>query len=179
LPNKPKIPANEILADIRDGMTSKQMREKYRLSQKGLWSAFSKLVSAKLVRNEELEIHFLASDGSVVRDGVRQWPRASTHGSLLVHDMDDLAQIYRVQDLSITGLQVIGVETYVGERKNFLISLADPEGDASTFTFEAECKWAGTEKDGSAPAAGFKISSISEEDFNELQKLLRSLGCSL
>ncbi len=179
MPNKPKIPANEILADIRDGMTSKQLREKYHLSQKGLWSAFSKLVSAKLVRNEELEIHFIASDGSVVRDGVRQWPRVTTHGSLLVHDMDDLAQIYRIQDLSITGAQVIGIETYIGERKNFLISLADPDGDASTFTFEAECKWVGTEKEGNAPAAGFKITSISEENFNELHKLLRSLGCSL
>ncbi len=179
MPDKVKIPASEILADIRDGMTSKQLREKYGLSQKGLWSAFSKLVSARLVRNEDLDIHFIGQDGSVVRDGVRQWPRVTTHGSLLVHDLDDLARVYRVQDLSITGAQLIGIDTYVGERKNFLISLADPEGDASTFKFEAECKWVGREKEGTSTAAGFKITSISEEDFYELQKLLRSLGCSL
>jgi hypothetical protein len=178
-PSKYKIPAKEIVADIREGLTSRQLCLKYRLSQKGLWSAFSKLVSAKLVTNEELQGHFVSSDGSVVRDGVRQWPRASTHGSLLVHDLDDLAEIYRIQDVSVTGLQVIGIKTYVGERKNFLISLAEVEGDPTTFTFEAECKWTGAKGDGSGPAAGFRITSIGEEDFDKLQKLLRSLGCGL
>ena len=177
--SKPKIPAKEIIVDIRQGLTSRQLCDKYRLSKKGLWSAFSKLVGAKLLSNEELQSHFVSSDGSVVRDGVRQWPRALTHGSLLVHDLDDLADVYRIRDVSVTGLRVVGIKTYIGERKNFLISLAEPEGEPSTFTFEAECKWTGTEEEGNAPVGGFKITSIAEEDFEELQKLLRSLGCGL
>jgi hypothetical protein len=121
----------------------------------------------------------VSSDGSIVRDGVRQWPRASTHGSLLVHDLDDLAEVYRIEDVSVTGLRVVGIKTYVGERKNFLISLAEADGDPSTFTFEAECKWSVTGNEGKVPVGGVKITSIAEEDFEELQKLLRSLGCEL
>ena len=67
----------------------------------------------------------------------------------------------------MTGLRVIGIKTYVGERKSFLISLAEPDGDPSTFTFEAECKWTGTENEENAPVGGFKITSIGEEDFEE------------
>jgi hypothetical protein len=178
-PSKVKIPASEILADIRGGLTSRQLCDKYRLSKKGLWSAFSKLASAKLISPEELQSHFVSSEGSVVRDGVRQWPRASTHDSFLVHDLDDLAEVYTIRDISVTGLRVVGIRTYVGERKNFLISSTDPEGEPSTFTFEAECKWTGTEEERNVPVGGFKITSIGEEDFEALQKLLRSLGCGL
>jgi hypothetical protein len=176
---KVKIPAKEILADIREGLTSRQLCDKYRLSKKGLWSAFSKLASAKLISPEELQSHFVSSGGSVVRDGVRQWPRASTNDSFLVNDLDDLSEVYTIRDVSVTGLRVVGIQTYVGERKNFLISSADPGGEPSTFTFEAECKWTGTDEAGNAPVGGFKITSIGEEDFEELQKLLRSLGCGL
>jgi hypothetical protein len=177
--SKSKISATEIMADIRRGLTSRELCDKYSLSKKGLWSAFSKLVSAKLLSPEELQSHFVSSDGSVVRNGVRQWPRASTHGSLLVHDLDDLTEVYRIRDVSVTGLRVVGIKTYVGEKKNFMISLAEPGADPSTFTFEAECKWTGTDDEGNAPVGGFKITSIGEEDFEELQKLLRSLGCGL
>jgi hypothetical protein len=178
-PSKLKIPAKEIMDDIRQGLTSRQLCDKYRLSKKGLWSVFSKLVNARLLGEEELHSHFVSSEASVVRDGVRQWPRASTQGSLLVHDLDDLAEVYRIQDVSLTGLRVVGIKTYVGERKNFLISLAEAGEDPSTFTFEAQCKWTGIEEDGKAPVGGFQITSIGEEDFEELQKLLRSLGCGL
>ncbi len=108
-PSKLKIPAKEIMADIRRGLTSRQLCDKYRLSKKGLWKVFSKLVSAKLLEAEELHSRFVSSEGSVVRDGVRQWPRACTHGSLLIHDLDDLAEIYRIQDVSVAGLRVIGI----------------------------------------------------------------------
>ena len=176
---KRKIAANEILADIRAGLTNLELRDKYRLSKKGLWTIFSKLITANLLQIEELKDRFLSPEGTVIRDGMRRYARGYPPGTLLVRDLDDLRNDYRVQDISVAGIKVIGFQTVVGETKTFLCNLDDLEEDASSFTFQAECKWTGIEEKESSPVAGFEITSISERDFEQLQKLLRSLACSI
>lgn len=52
---KMEVPAREVVADIRTGMTRADLAAKYRLSSKGLASLLSKLVRARVVRKSEIE----------------------------------------------------------------------------------------------------------------------------
>ena len=56
MPIEPKktINAKEAVADIRSGMTSSELMEKYRVSAKGLDALFGKLVAAGLLHENEL-----------------------------------------------------------------------------------------------------------------------------
>jgi hypothetical protein len=176
---KRKIAAKEIVADIRAGLTNRELGDKYRLSKKGLWTIFIKLIKANLLHIQEFKGRFLSREGTVVRDGMRRYPRVYPPGTLLVDDLDDLRNEYRVLDISLAGIKVIGFETVVGDKKTFLCKIDDLEEDASSFTFQAECKWTGIQEEPSSPVAGFEITSISERDFEQLQKLLRSLACPM
>jgi len=180
VPSKRKIAANEILADIREGVTNRQLRDKYGFSQKGLWRAFGSLINANLLQIGELKGRLLPSDDIVNHGRTRRWPRGYPPGTLLVRDLDDSADRYGVvQDISAKGMSVAGLETLVGENKTFLIELDDLEEDASSFTFQAECKWTGLLEKENLPVAGFEITTISQRDVEQLQKLLRSLACDI
>jgi len=51
---KMEVPAREVVADIKAGMTGTDLATKYRLSSKGLESLLRKLVSAQVVRKSEI-----------------------------------------------------------------------------------------------------------------------------
>ena len=51
---KPIIQARQFAEDIRSGMSDFELMEKYRLSAKGIQSAFSKLLDNGIVTVEEL-----------------------------------------------------------------------------------------------------------------------------
>jgi len=52
---KMEVPAREVVADIRAGMTGADLATKYRLSSKGLESLLRKLIRAQVVRKSEIE----------------------------------------------------------------------------------------------------------------------------
>lgn len=52
---KMEVPAREVVADIKAGMTGADLAKKYRLSSRGLESLFRKLVRARVVRKSEID----------------------------------------------------------------------------------------------------------------------------
>jgi hypothetical protein len=52
---KHEVNAKDVVSDIRSGMSLVGLSEKYRLSRKGLESLFTKLVTAKLLEQRELD----------------------------------------------------------------------------------------------------------------------------
>ncbi len=51
---KPVVNAKEIIKDIRSGMDDAGLMTKYKLTAKGLQSAFTKLISNRLMTVEEI-----------------------------------------------------------------------------------------------------------------------------
>ncbi|MGB6067500.1 MAG: hypothetical protein WBG50_22065 [Desulfomonilaceae bacterium] len=52
---KRKITAKELLSDIRSGVSDQELMRKYSLSSQGLQSVFSKMVSARMITQAELD----------------------------------------------------------------------------------------------------------------------------
>lgn len=67
---KREIIVREILDDIRSGMTYSDLMSKYRLTLKGLDSAFQKLLSAGLISEEELNSCNLGYEETVNLSGL-------------------------------------------------------------------------------------------------------------
>ncbi len=55
MPQKRKLSAKEVLADIRAGMYDEQLMQKYKLSTASLQSLFGKLLKAGLITRSELD----------------------------------------------------------------------------------------------------------------------------
>ena len=70
-----EVKAKEIVQDIRSGMTTAELMKKYRLSKKGLRSAFRKLRNAGVINRQDILRAYLGQHTTrVVRD-LRRFPR--------------------------------------------------------------------------------------------------------
>ncbi len=170
MPSKRTIPAKEFLSDLRRGLSDKQLKEKYAISEAGLQRIFHKLLQAKAISPHELE-------GRIGVDlAVGSHYRQATRGYLLftipVYDTEALEKEGWILDITEKGLQLNGIEAEVGQTKSLLIR-ADEFHDIYPFAFDAVCRWinAGDDQEG----IGFEITDISETGLNELRKLLKLL----
>jgi len=173
---KRKIKAKEIIADIKSGMMDQELMEKYSVSQNALKSIFQKLIDSGSLQPSELEQRIPPERLETYGEKPRNLHRNYVFVKLPIYELENLLHEGEVVDITEGGLQVIGIESKVGEKKGFLIQ-ADYFADVFPFSFEAECKWATREKDGRC-RAGFKILSISEKGLEELRKLIRMLSLS-
>jgi len=167
---KRKIKARDVIDDIRTGMNASDLMAKYQLTFRGLRIAFQKLVEANAVTSDEL--NNLKSLHELSVSGLRQFRRKRLNPPLKIFDGGDPFKSGAVKDISEKGVCIQGIETKVGDLKNFIIRLGD-FGHSSTMVFEAMCRW--VEKDptsGKARVAGFEITSISSLDSGELNKLI-------
>jgi rubredoxin len=63
--NKKTLKANEVLGDIRGGISDAALMEKYKLSEKGLESLFEKLVTAGVLKQAELDDRRSPTQGAI------------------------------------------------------------------------------------------------------------------
>jgi hypothetical protein len=173
---KRRIKGNEIVADIKGGMTDQHLMEKYKLSQQALKNIFRKLVDAGAILESELQERIPPERIPNYAKNNRGYQRNYVFVRLPVYDMENLLNEGQVVDISERGLQINGIPAKEGEQKGFLIQ-ADYFADVFPFSFEAECEWASRGEDGQWNA-GFRISKISEGGLEELQKLIRMLSLS-
>jgi len=174
MPEKRKIKAKEILADIKAGMTDNELVVKYHVSQSALKSIFQKLIDAGSLTQSQLEERIPPDRIKTYGEKPRNLHRNYVFVKLPIYELENLLHEGQVVDITEGGIQIIGIEAKVGEKKGFLIQ-ADYFADVFPFSFEAECKWATRERDGRW-RAGFKILSMSEKGLEELRKLIRMLS---
>ncbi len=172
---KRRIPARAIIEDIRTGMGSAKLMEKYQISPVGLQTLLRKLINARALREADLGTRILDAPTATESGRGRAVPRNYMFFTIPIFDVDDLYVEGIVNDISEKGLQVEGVETFVGDARTFLIR-ADEFADVFPFAFEAICRWIGNDGDSGAPLAGFEITNISEGGVSEIQKLVQLLG---
>jgi hypothetical protein len=169
---KRTIKAKDIVNDVRAGLTNLQLMEKYELSPKGLKSIFTKLVEAKAVRSDELDMRVPSFTDTVGLDQVRVYPRSYVVLHLPILDLDSNQQ-GRVLDLSIHGFQVAGIKCEVGLTMRFRLQPGDVS-DINGFDVEAECRWTkGDSPENLVP--GFKIKDIDTETEKKLSTLIKEL----
>jgi hypothetical protein len=169
---KRKISKNEIVKDIRAGMTNAELEEKYRVSSEKLISVFKKLLDLEALQPAELESRPGWPPQSSKPQFIRSLPRQYVVFPLPVYDTDDLGEEGFVRDINEAGMQVTGIKAKVGEAKSLLIQ-ADQFADVYPFVFDAACRWYETSED--QDTAGFEITNITERSRNELQKLIHYL----
>lgn len=170
---KRQIPADQMVADIRAGMTNVQLMKKHRLSSSMLEKVFKKLQDAKMITARDLNGRLPLQKEQILDDFVRQEPRCYTIIKLPITDMDNLDADCYVRELTEKGLRVGNLSVSVGEKKNFLIQ-ASEYADVQPFSFEAECRWVKTKTNAERQMAGFEITRISDDDLHQLKEFIQS-----
>lgn len=167
-----RIGVDNIVKDVRDGLTDHELMKKYGLSAKGLKGALQKLVEADIIELTEVYRRPIFYDDSLESDSRREQPRHYLALLLPVYDADEEENTGWVTDVSETGIGVIGLHADLGERKT-LVVIPEKFSKAQQIVFEAECHWAEQEVSEADPTAGFQITSISEENLEELRRFIR------
>lgn len=168
--SKRRIRAKELIDDIRVGMNVAGLMDKYRLTTKGLRTAFQKLVEVNAMSSEELSN--LKSLYEVAAEGLRQFQRKPMKFPVKIFDGGDPFKSGLVKDISEKGLCIKEIEARIGEVKSFIIRLGS-FGETSTIVFQARCRWVKKNSvSGKTQLAGFEIIDISSLDFGQLSKLI-------
>ncbi|MEJ2717476.1 MAG: PilZ domain-containing protein [Deltaproteobacteria bacterium] len=175
MPSKRKIKAREFVYDLRLGMSNEELAEKYRLSSTGLRKMLRKLVDGRFVGEEEVVSRIERIEEPVTRArGLHERERIS--GSRFpIYDLYDMGAEYYVENISETGLQVLGINVNIGERRTFVVQ-GYAFDDIASFSFDAECRWVKSESRDGLSRAGFEITDISEDGLRGLRALLSKLS---
>jgi hypothetical protein len=159
---KRSIKARDIVNDIRGGMDVSDVMSKYRLTIKGLRTAFQQLLQASAMSKGELNDLKSLRDASV--KGLRQLPRYPMKSPIKIFDGGDPFKGGVVKDISEKGVCIEGIEAQIGVVKNFIIRLGHLGADG-TIVFEARCRWVKKGMaSGKTELAGFEITDISSLD---------------
>ncbi|MGO9568495.1 MAG: hypothetical protein ACLP5H_13225 [Desulfomonilaceae bacterium] len=169
-----QIDSNDIVKDIRSGMTDSELMKKYDLSSGGLRVVLQTLTDAQVIPVEELYATSSSAQDTVFAGNMRKLPR---HHLLVAVDIyvwkhPEIKGI--LSDITEKGIAITGIAARVGEAKTFVI----PPGDfieAEPVLLEARCQWAEKDKDSGEWIAGFGITRISAKCLDDLRRLIESL----
>ncbi len=172
--DKRKIKGQDVIRDIRSGMTDSQLMDKYELSLKGLLKVFDNLVDSGALRTEELYGRHPLRDDSVVidLDALSFAPDNSLGCLIPICDETNPECRGAVCEIGENGLQVTGINATAGETRSFLIDARDffaVEG----FRFQAKCLWCKESSMDQSSLVGLEITGILPEDLKKLRLLLR------
>ncbi len=172
LPSKHRIKAREIVDEMRLGLTDSELKERYRLSSRGLRRLLNKLVHAGAIGHAELyEISEAYKEAVDVTAG-RGHPRIDVTFPLRIFE-DGSSNKGLVRDISETGMRVAGIESRVEEIKAFRLPLDDLMA-ADPIFLEARCRWIETKgHDVEYPVAGFEIVNMSKRSKRDLRNFVR------
>lgn len=169
---KVRIKIKDIVKDIRAGMTDPDLMRKYSLTPEGLQSILIKLLDLKAITRHMLVASTAVEEPILVAERVRQMQRYYLDFEIPVYDPADPETQGRVRDISENGLGIIGLETAMDQARHFVV-LGDAFGVVAPFEVEARCRWYKAEDAEGGHVSGFQIVSITEEDLEELKKLIR------
>ena len=159
-----------VLADIRSGMNSSDLRKKYALTDETLKQVVKKLLAAEGTRSAaEGPETFIQEPAEFL--ATSEFVRHEVDFNLPVYDADRPDIFGTVRDVSEGGMSVAGMEASRGDIKT-LVVLGDELGQFSSFEFEGHCRWAFVDSVDGSCLAGFAIEKISRTDAQELKKLV-------
>lgn len=170
---KRELEAKNLIFDLRAGMTDSQLMEKYRLSFRGLRSAFRKLLNVQAISPEELYERLPMYEVMTV-DDMRQLVRAPLEFDLPIYELDNPVSEGRVRNVTEQGVGVAGIEARVGETKTLVIEASEIAA-FDAITFNAQCRWVKKKVSGEY-SAGFEITRITKDNLDRLRQLVQGIG---
>lgn len=172
LPNRRKLPAGTLIKDIRSGMSSAQLMEKYDLTERGLQRVCRELLAARALAPEEFQPEISFQSTMVIRSNIRELPRYHVDFDLPVYEARSPEIHGKVRDITEKGVGLMGIESEAYETKTLVI-LGDYFGEISPFEFRADCRWSQRRPPTGECFAGFRIVEISNDNLRELKKLIQ------
>ena len=172
LPAVRRIDAHDFVTDIRSGMTGYQLMEKYELSSQGFQSTLRNLVASQTLDRDGLPEELTLRYDAPLPENIRGIERYYLDFDLPILETNRPKIIGKVRDISENGLGLIELPARAGEIQHLRI-FHEKFVLIKPFEFDAECRWS-KEASGHAPcAAGFKITGISEDDSEQMRRLIR------
>ena len=166
------IKSKDLIRDIKAGMSSAELMEKYKLSQEGFRRVVKALIDASNRRRNAANVRTEAQEESPEVKDMRQFPRKSIDFPLWVYGDVEQIEYGFVEDVSEKGVRVRGIDVGIGEERTFVVRYA-PGDRRQPFVFEATCRWVNTNAQSpNKTVAGFEITSISNLDAERLQDIL-------
>ena len=125
--DKRKIKGQDVIRDIRSGMTDSQLMDKYELSLTGLQKVFRKLVDAEALSIKEIYGRNPLREDSVVidLDDISFAPESPLDCLIPIRDATNPECRGAVCEIGENGLQVTGINATTGEVRSFLIDARD------------------------------------------------------
>lgn len=170
---KRKIKARELVMHIRNGVSDAELMEEYKISAKGLQSAYQQLLEANAVTEEDLVGRSPGFEDTVTVEDTRRLHRTKVRTILPVYETRNLELKGTVRDINEKGVGIRGIPSIQGEMKELVIA-SDDFVEIDPFVFEAECRWTRKGDDGEYES-GFEITRITEASSQELRKLIQFL----
>jgi hypothetical protein len=172
MPPRVKISAAEFVQDLRTGMTSCELMNKYSVTARELDGVLSQL---KKVLVDPAKVYGRASQDATsgTADKIRFFRRYKIELPVGICDANNPAIRGEVRDVSERGIGVQKMDTNVDEIKN-LVVLANEFFSINPFGFEAQCRWTCPTTDDRRLLAGFEIIKISEESSRSLGKFIKA-----
>ncbi len=172
-----RIVSGQILQDIRSGMGDAGLKEKYKLSSKGLVRLFERLVDSKLMSHSELSEMSDAYRIKVGRIYGRSHVRAYITVPIPVYDIGSVGSsaIGLLRDISLDGFRIAGIESNVGDVKTFQLPL-DMFIKAQPLILVGDCSWV-TPRVGNQNhwVAGYRMETVTETDADAITKFINFL----
>jgi hypothetical protein len=172
MPIRVKISAAEFVQDLRTGLTSCELMNKYSLAARELDGV---LAQVRKALGDPAMIYGRASQDVTVgtKDKIRFFRRHKVDLPVVICDVNNPAMRGEVRDVSEKGIGVQKMDTKVDEIKN-LVVLANEYFSINPFVFEAQCRWTCPTTDERHLLAGFEIIKISEESSKSLGKFIKT-----
>jgi len=168
------VDAKKIVRDIRTGKGDAELMRLYGLSAKGLESAFTKLISSRIMTIEEIYGRPSRSeqDTVIILDDLRKQERCCLPASATVYDPDRHDTRGELTDMTETGIGIRGIRVSVGETKSLVLDCRNFfEGVA--IRFDAECAWTEPAEKDEDWLSGFRITHLSQSDLDHLRNLIK------
>jgi hypothetical protein len=169
------VNAKDIVDDIRAGMSDKELMTKYRLSSKGLQSAFTKLINNRILTVQEVYGQPRSTDDdTVIIDDMTLIPKHFLTVTAPIYEEGRPAVKGRLHEVTERGLTIIGIYARIGEEKSFMIPCKEFLA-ADRVAFRAECLWTNVKPETGQWVSGYQITSITKESLVLLRDLIQLL----
>ena len=162
---------------MRSGMPDSALMEKYKLTARGLHSAFRKLLAAKVIKSSELESRQSGYDETIDVDDVRAMQGFKVEFPLPIYESDNPESGGIISNMTVMGVGIKGYHTEVGDIKEFQIP-ADQFFQVDPVEFKARCRWLKRDDSDGECISGFEIMKVSKGNLAGLRKLIQGLTIS-
>gem|GEM_PF-322191 len=164
MPEKRTLRVSDLVTDVREGLTDAEMMEKYKLTPRGLKSAFQKMLDTRALTAFEFSQWSSLFNTSQNLNGIRLFARDTLTFHLPIYDTEPPRTKGHVVNVSESGIAIAGIGAEINEKKRLLIPIK-----GAPVVLEATCKWTREAADAKDFVAGFDIVRVPEGDWEKLE----------